>query len=68
MRDPNRIPHILDEIEQLWQIYPDQRLGQLLQNYVFGRGDIFFQEDTETLVALHNAMLQANEIRTNRHP
>ena len=48
MRDPKRIKRILKEIETLWELVPDQRLGQLLQNYVFGRGDIFFQEDDKS--------------------
>ena len=35
MRDPKRIPKILTELDLLWRKYPDQRLGQLLENYVF---------------------------------
>jgi len=48
MRDPKRIDRVLDRVRELWNIYPDQRLGQLLQNYVFGRGDNFYIEDDET--------------------
>lgn len=36
MRDPKRIKRILALIEKLWTQHPDQRLGQLLENYVFG--------------------------------
>lgn len=32
MRDPDRIPSVLAEIEQLWQRHPDWRLGQLICN------------------------------------
>lgn len=49
MRNPDRIGKILERLGILWNYYPDQRLGQLLSNYVFGRGDIFFPEDDETL-------------------
>lgn len=47
MRRQGRIKEILMTIEQQWNKYPDQRLGQLLQNYFgYPRGDIFFIEDT----------------------
>lgn len=57
MRDFNRIDKICDLLKVLWKQHPDQRLGQLLENYVFpsvemkqgGRTAlIFFQEDEET--------------------
>jgi uncharacterized protein YihD (DUF1040 family) len=56
MRNKKRIKRILKLIEKLWNKYPDQRLGQLLENYVFTqgkRGDktsamMFNQEDDET--------------------
>lgn len=49
MRDPLRIVRIIELIGQLWDKFPDQRLGQLLANYVFGHHtDIFFQEDDTT--------------------
>jgi uncharacterized protein YihD (DUF1040 family) len=51
---------ILKLLRKLWQRYPDQRLGQLLENYVFfegKRGDLtsvklFFQEDWKTQALL----------------
>ena len=49
MRDPKRIKRICKLIEKLWIKCPDQRLGQLLANYVFGHHtDIFFLEDDLT--------------------
>ena len=44
------------KLEQLWLEFPDQRLGQLLENYVFVNGErgddtsvaLFYQEDDET--------------------
>ena len=56
MRDPKRIKRILKLLEKLWLKSPDQRLGQLLENYVFfqgQRGDLtsvrlFYQEDDIT--------------------
>jgi hypothetical protein len=35
MRDINRIERICHDLERLWKQHPDQRLGQLLENYVF---------------------------------
>lgn len=50
------IDDILTLLERLWKKHPDQRLGQLLENYVFSggkRGDktsvkLFYQEDDIT--------------------
>lgn len=57
MRDQKRIPIILEELKKLWELEPDWRLGQLLENYIFvngHRGDqtsnaLFHQEDDVTL-------------------
>jgi len=56
MRDINRIDRIIELLRELWKKYPDQRLGQLLENYIFfagERGDVtsvrlFYQEDDIT--------------------
>ena len=45
MRDPNRIGPTLEVIRQLWEKYPDWRLGQLVFNLA-GR-DPFYIEDDE---------------------
>lgn len=39
---------ILKLIKALWERYPEQRLGQLLENYVFDPKKMFYQEDKET--------------------
>jgi len=36
LRDKKRIKRILVLIEKVWNKYPDDRLGQLLENEVFG--------------------------------
>jgi hypothetical protein len=56
-RPRKRIPEILDELKNLWMLVPDQRLGQLLLNYIFHNADhrdetsieIYGQEDDLTL-------------------
>lgn len=32
MRDPDRIPVVLEQIERIWKHHPDWRLGQLVSN------------------------------------
>lgn len=32
MRDPERIPHVCQMVQDLWQFHPDWRLGQLIYN------------------------------------
>ena len=52
MRDPDRIPIILSQIEMLWERYPDLRLGQLILN-VFGKNDFYGVEDEELVDRLY---------------
>ena len=49
MRDPKRIPVILDELRRIWEAYPDLRLGQLILN--FGPRDpaLYYIEDEELI-------------------
>ncbi len=54
MRDPARIDRICELLKQKWKIVPDQRLGQFLLNYVFGKKPphtayIFYMEDDDIL-------------------
>lgn len=50
MRDLERIDRICQKLNKVWKEIPDQRLGQLLENYIFGRDsqNLWFQEDTRT--------------------
>ena len=64
MRDPERIKRICKKIEELWNKAPDQRLGQLLENYVFDAGKnrgaatcfLFYQEDDKTEKIIEEAI------------
>ena len=49
MRDPNRIPEFMDELERAWCQVPDWRFGQLIVN-VLGI-DPFYIEDDKALDA-----------------
>ena len=53
MRDEKRIDKILDKLKVLWKMVPDERFGQVVENYLLtnkNRGDstsaeLFFTED-----------------------
>lgn len=48
MRDINRIYDIVVKIQDLWEHYSDQRLDQLIENYLVKDGeDLFYIEDEE---------------------
>ena len=76
MRDPKRIQIILKKLEKIWEKYPDMRLGQLLENYVFfggQRGDktsvaLFYQEDslTEELLDKFLEVFSTQKPKTNK--
>ncbi len=56
-KDSKRIADIIDALEILWRKYPQMRLWQLLENYIFTKGErgdktsaaLFLQEDSVTL-------------------
>ena len=54
MRDKNRIPEFIKELERIWtQCYPDLRFGQLMMNFLnyvaIHKLDPFFPEEDEML-------------------
>lgn len=51
MRDPKRIPKILDELKAIWAICPDLRLGQLILN-VMQDPILYYLEDEEIIKRL----------------
>jgi len=59
MRDPNRIPEMMDLIGRIWMKYPDLRLGQLIANAV-GDQKPFYIEDDEMLRGL-NELVKENK-------
>ena len=46
MRDPERIPEVLHDIQRVWEAFPDMRLGQLLLNVVADPA-LYYLEDDE---------------------
>jgi len=62
MRDPKRIDRMMLKLSVLWKTHPDQRLGQLLENYLIGyispstRIRIFHVEDDQWEERLDKAL------------
>ena len=55
MRDPNRIPIILETLEKAWSNEPDLRLSQLIVNLINPEEpcpEVFYFEDDQLLKAL----------------
>lgn len=48
MRDTDRIDRICGKLDVLWHEYQDQRLGQLIVNYLMNEEDVFWQDDDVT--------------------
>lgn len=74
MRDPNRIPVILEALREEWEACPDMRLCQLISNITRGEGpvsivhrDLFNVEDTEFMRELHEWSIKfGNHAKKNR--
>ena len=45
MRNPERIPKVLKEIEKVWKKNPDLRLGQLIGNLLEGPTLYYIEDD-----------------------
>lgn len=43
--DEKQREEILEAVKRLWDKYPHYRFGQLLVNFGFGRGDVFYVND-----------------------
>ena len=57
MRNPDRIPEVLKELEKFWEQVPDWRLGQVISNFSYeltGNNDPFYIEDEALLTLLKN--------------
>lgn len=55
MRNPDRIPEMLKELEEFWKQVPDLRLGQIISNLSYEsmkNNDPFYMEDDDLLELL----------------
>ena len=67
MRDPTRIPVVLDRIRDIWEQNPDLRLGQLILNACRNKTaawpDVFSVEDEALLKGLDEYETQLKTVR-----
>jgi hypothetical protein len=57
MKDPTRIPEIVDTITKLWEQCPDLRLGQIICNSLPpDHMDPYYVEDDELLTQLKKTL------------
>jgi hypothetical protein len=65
MRNPNRIPRILEKLARNWSKYPDLRLGQLLDSLRFVACDrdidMFYIEDDLIEKELDRRLAQSDD-------
>ena len=62
MRDPQRISTVLKEIERLWQLHPDWRIGQLISNVAAWRGEsVWDMEEAELVDEIQRHLKQAEQ-------
>jgi len=58
MKNPDRIPYILNTIRQVWEQDPDLRLGQLIAN-IIKEDSIYYIEDGDLIILLIQAYEQS---------
>ena len=65
MRDPKRIPEILNQLKSLWSSYPDLRLGQLILNVVKDPV-LYYLEDEELIKILRDGYSEVKNIENSK--
>lgn len=74
MRDPKRIPEILNELKGIWGSLPDLRLGQLIINAA-GMWDmssmdaerkLYYMEDEQLIKLLRDHYSEVDYIEANK--
>ena len=57
MRNKKRIKKVLDKLESVWYLFPDWRLGQLLENIAGDKNaDLFYLEDEKLMEQLEEIL------------
>ena len=59
MRDVNRIPQTLQELQKVWEQFPDLRLGQLLLNAVNDINLYYIEDDKliQTIITYYKELV-----------
>jgi hypothetical protein len=65
VRDPKRIPEILNELKGIWGSVPDLRLGQLILNE-FTDAELYYVEDEDLIRHIRRHYSEVKNIETNK--
>jgi len=65
MRDPKRIPEVLNELKTIWGSFPDLRLGQLIENAI-PHYKLYYMEDKDLIEFIRDHYLEATNIENNK--
>lgn len=65
MRDPERIDAILAAVGDLWRVFPDWRLGQLIVNVTCS--DPFYVEDDVLMAGIEDAFCAIDDEHLPEH-
>ena len=61
MRDPNRLPKVLEAVAAIWRLHPDWRLGQLVANIAaWSEQDVWDVEEDLLMQEIHRHLNQAD--------
>ncbi len=66
MRDPKRIPEILNELKGIWSSFPGLRLGQLICNMWLSEQDLYYIEDEELMKILKDHYSEVRNFENNK--
>jgi len=74
MRDPKRIPEILNELKGIWSSFPDLRLGQLIinaagmwdMNTMDAERKLYYMEDEELIKFLRKHYSEVTNVEPNK--
>lgn len=56
MRDKNRIAPLLKRLQDLWEKFPDLRLGQMITSLASKSDNIYYMEDEEIITSLEKKL------------
>lgn len=66
MRDPKRIPLILDELKGIWASFPDLRLGQLIGNLMLAEEELYYVDDEQFIKLIRDHYSEVKYIEPNK--
>lgn len=66
MRDPKRIPEILNELKSVWSSFPDLRLGQLIGNVMTDSMDFYYMEDDDLIKVIRDHYSEVTNIEDHK--